>query len=64
MTTRTFMVTVEFEDECHCGGAMCGSDHCSVCGCEEFERTCEHRATDEEIKEIAMGGPHYGMRFS
>lgn len=28
-----------------CGTAMNGSDHCSQCGCEEFEETCPR--TDE-----------------
>ena len=27
---------------CHCGGDMGRSDHCPECGCEEYERTCDH----------------------
>ena len=28
---------------CHCGANMNNSDHCSECGCEEFEGTCTHK---------------------
>lgn len=31
------------EKLCHCGGDFKGSDHCPECGCEEFERTCDHK---------------------
>lgn len=27
---------------CHCGKHREGSDHCPECGCEEFERVCDH----------------------
>ena len=63
MTTRTFMVTVEFEDECHCGAPMCGSDHCPLCGCEQYESYCKHRADDDEIRAIIMGGRCQGVWF-
>lgn len=29
-------------DHCHCGAHMNGSDHCPDCGCEQWERTCDH----------------------
>lgn len=30
------------ETHCHCGADRKGSDHCSECFCEEFERVCAH----------------------
>ena len=27
---------------CHCGTAYGGSDHCPVCGCEQYEARCDH----------------------
>lgn len=32
-------------ETCHCGAEMPDSDHCPCCGCEQFERTCEHQCT-------------------
>lgn len=51
--TRTITVTVNVTDEswCHCGSPMRDSDHCPVCGCEEFESVCDHKASDQEIGE-------------
>lgn len=49
--TITVTVTVTDDNWCHYGGPMRGSDHCRVCCCEEFESTCEHVATDQEIGE-------------
>lgn len=29
------------ETTCHCGAEFNGSDHCSGCGCEQFEAECD-----------------------
>jgi hypothetical protein len=39
--------TVQFltsEHACHCGAPFNRSDHCDECGCEQYERYCEHVA--------------------
>lgn len=37
------MNRLDTETHCHCGGDYGGSDHCYVCGCEQYETgDCGH----------------------
>jgi hypothetical protein len=38
----TNYMRLDTEERCHCGAHKQGSDHCPICGCEEFEQRCDH----------------------
>lgn len=41
--TTTSTPAADTEDRCHCGSeSVKTSDHCTCCGCEQFETTCDH----------------------
>lgn len=36
------------ERTCHCGAKFNGSDHCLMCGCEQYERFCDASYVSQE----------------
>lgn len=42
------------ESHCHCGKPREGSDHCSFCGCEEYESTCDRVYVADVIRGEAI----------
>lgn len=37
------------ETTCHCAAPFNGSDHCAECGCEQYERFCNHTWASAEV---------------
>lgn len=49
------------EDEglCHCGHPLFGSDHCPLCGCEEYESYCDTNYHDSANGRVTCDCPHH-----
>lgn len=49
----------EKEGLCHCGHNLFDSDHCPLCGCEQYEAYCDTTYHDSPIGRAACDCPYH-----